>query len=145
VHKSLSFYYIAILWIVGVISVFLIVRPLVISMNEKNGFSDLSDISSANENKTIEKNSSGGLQNVTDVKLNDSGDLIFYDKTAFIRYFGDKYSEEELANSYDKAVAGKSDKNGKALIRVSRKTGVEKTKKSFSGSFDIRPVPVNKN
>jgi len=28
---------------------------------------------------------------------------------------------------------------------VSRKTGVEKTKKSFSGSFDIRPVPVNKN
>jgi len=74
---------------------------------------------------------------------NKGNELIFYDKTAFIRYFSDAYSEEELLVSYNKALAEKTNFNGKATIRVVRKGVKEKANKSFSGSFDIRPVPVN--
>jgi hypothetical protein len=146
VHKSLPFYYITTLWLVAIVSVFLIVRPLVISMNEKSNFIDFSDLAiSGEKNNTAENTATADLKNESNAVVNDSGDLIFYDKTAFIRYFGDQYTEEELTNSYNKAVADKSNPHGKALIRVVRKGGSEKAKKSFSGSFDIKPVPVSKN
>jgi len=146
VHKSLPFYYITTLWLVAIVSVFLIVRPLVISMNEKSNFIDFSDLAVSGEKSNSAENTvAADLKNESNAVINDSGDLIFYDKTAFIRYFGDQYSEEELTNSYNKAVADKSNSQGKALIRVVRKGGNEKAKKSFSGSFDIKPVPVSKN
>jgi len=146
VHKSLPFYYIVTLWLVAIVSVFLIVRPLVISMNEKSNFIDFSDIAiSGEKGSAAENTATTDIKNKNYSEVNDSGDLIFYDKTAFIRYFGDRYSEEELTISYNKAVADKSNSQGKPLIRVVRKGGSEKVKKSFSGSFDIKPVPVSKN
>lgn len=115
-------------------------------MNEKSNFIDFSDLAvSGEKNNTAENAVTADLKNESNAVVNDSGDLIFYDKTAFIRYFGDQYSEEELTNSYNKAIADKSNSQGKALIRVVRKGGSEKVKKSFSGSFDIKPVPVSKN
>jgi hypothetical protein len=148
VHKRLPFYYIATLWVVAIVSVFLIVKPLLFSLTENNtiaGLSDRSMMQRNDENTPAVTNIQlfDGSDGSKTTDTNDSNDLIFYDKTAFIRYFSDKYSEEELAVSYSKAVAEKTTIEGKAPIRVIRKTINENSKSSFSGGFDIRPVPVS--
>jgi hypothetical protein len=148
VHKRLPFYYIATLWVVAIVSVFLIVRPLLFSLTDNDTIAGLSDQlieQEIHEQGTAVANNPVFREN-SDTKstnTNDSNDLIFYDKTAFIRYFSDKYSEEELAVSYSKAVIEKATVEGKAPIRVIRKKLNENSKSSFSGGFDIKPVPVS--
>jgi hypothetical protein len=148
VHKRIPFYYIATLWVVAIVSVFLIVKPLLFSLTENNaiaGLSDRSILQRMDENVPAVVNNSVSNENegAKATNTNDSNDLIFYDKTAFIRYFSDKYSEEELAVSYSKAIAEKTTIEGKAPVRVIRKTENVNSKSSFSGGFDIRPVPVS--
>lgn len=147
-HKRIPFYYIATLWVVAIVSVFLIVKPLLFSLTENNriaGLSDQSILQGIDENaRAVADNAVfSEKDNAKTTNTNDSNDLIFYDKTAFIRYFSDKYSEEELAVSYSKAVAEKTAVEGRAPIRVIRKTINVNSKSSFSGGFDIRPVPVS--
>jgi len=150
VQKNLPVYYVAILWIVSLVSVFYILKPLMFSTNGKNHFENASRFKNTagnNENSGLVEDSSlvpVNTKKETD-NMNNGNDLVFYDKTAFIRYFSDKYSEEELMESYDKAVAEKAVGLGKTSILVVRKGINNNTKKSFSGSFDIRPVPFNKN
>jgi hypothetical protein len=148
VHKSIPFYYLLILWLVAIVSVFFIVKPLVSSIPVQNDFGSTSDFTSTGGNNEH----SGQVENKTTVPGSSNKDafnttkeegLIFYNKTAFIRYFSDKYSEEELAESYNQALAKKTNSMDKAPIRVVRKGIDERSKKSFSGSFDIKPVPVN--
>jgi hypothetical protein len=147
-HNRLPFYYITALWVVAIVSVFLIIKPLLFSLTENNAFTGLSDQSimqhmDENTPAVLNTHLFDGSDSSKTANSNDSNDLIFYDKTAFIRYFSDKYSEEELAVSYSKAVAEKTTIEGKAPIRVIRKTANENPKSSFAGGFDIRPVPVS--
>jgi hypothetical protein len=141
VHKRLPFYYIVTLWTVAIVSVFLIVKPLLLSIMGNNNFAYTADPaynSRALDNALLIENGKkeGAYSNSDD-------DLFFYNKTSFIRYFSDKYSEEELAVSYTKAFRRKNNLDEKSPIRVIRKTVTENSKKSFSGGFDIRPVPVS--
>jgi hypothetical protein len=141
VHKRLPFYYIVTLWTVAIVSVFLIVKPLLLTITDQNNFafaadpafnSPIADNAALIENGKKEKADS-----------NSGDDLFFYNKTSFIRYFSDKYPEQELAVSYTKAFSRKADIDEKSPIRVIRKIVTENSKNSFSGGFDIRPVPVS--
>lgn len=141
-HKRLPFYYIVTLWTVAIVSVFLIVKPLLLSVAGKNDIAFIIDPSfntpaAIDDAVLIEKDK----KESTDSNAGD--DLVFYNKTSFIRYFSDKYSEEELAVSYNKAVSKKANGEGKSPIRVVRKNVTDNSRNSFSGGFDIRPVPVS--
>ena len=144
-HKSLPVYFLTILWVVAVVLVFFIVSPLIMNNPEKNDVNYFSDFTVINGNKDPAPVANNAAtpdhsieQSFDKRKVND---LIFYDKTAFIRYFSDTYSEQELTDSYNKALAAKANAGEKLPIRVVMKGVNGKTRKSFSGSFDIRPVP----
>jgi hypothetical protein len=137
----LPFYYISTLWVVAIFSVFLIVKPLIGVFNKNSNFENTAiavtdEIAGNNNSDAIalsKKDYKGASTN---------SDLIFYDKTAFIRYFDNEYAEEELVNSYDKAGITDSGNAGRPLIRVSRKKINGKSLKSFSTDFYIGPVPA---
>lgn len=141
-HKRLPFYYIVTLWTVAIVSVFLIVKPLLLSITNRSDIAFSIDPSfkaaAIDDAVLIEKS-----REEKNVGSNTDDDLVFYNKTSFIRYFSDKYSEEELAVSYNKAVSKKADSEGKSPIRVVRKNVTDNSRNSFSGGFDIRPVPVS--
>ncbi len=140
-HKRLPFYYIVTLWAVAIVSVFLIIKPLLLSITEKNDIAYISDPSFNNgaidDAVLIEKSGKESADS------NAGDNLVFYNKTSFIRYFSDKYSEEELAVSYNKAVSKKAESGEKSPIRVIRKRVTDNSRNSFSGGFDIKPVPVS--
>ncbi len=145
-NKRIPFYYITILWVVAVISVLFILRRPALSINEKKNNGRITNLTGSNENvKSTDKKVAAKTQKnkIKDVK--DTGDLIFYDKTAFIRHFSDKYSEQELASLYYNAVNSSTNAKEKTLIQVVRKKNKGNSKNSFSRDFDIRPLPVKIN
>jgi hypothetical protein len=142
-HMRLPFYYISTLWVAAFISVVFIMKPLFGALNKSSTFK--------NTSLAVKDEVSGSLNAFTTVSLSGksenaytNSDLIFYDKTAFIRYFGNTYAEEELVVSYDKAGITDSGNTGKPLIRVSRKNISGKKAHSFSTDFYIGPVPKPK-
>jgi hypothetical protein len=147
VNKKIPFYYITILWVVAVFSILFILRRPALSGNNKKDNDRITNLAGSSESGKPADNSkvAEGIQKnkIGDVK--DTGDLIFYDKTAFIRHFSDKYSEQELALLYSNAVRSTPNAKEKTLIRVVRKKNNESSKNSFSGDFDIRPLPAKAN
>lgn len=144
-NKKIPFYYITILWVVAVVSVLFILRKPALSVTDKNDNVRITNFTGNTENSNS-AGTAGALEkqkNKIDVK--DSGDLIFYDKTAFIRHFSDQYSEEELALLYSNIVKSTANAKEKTLIQVVRKKNKENSKSSFSGDFDIKPIPVKGN
>ena len=145
-NKKIPFYYITILWVVAIAAVLFILKRPPLSNNDKKGNEQITNLTGRSEsekpadNKVAAKKQKNKLE---DVK--DTGDLIFYDKTAFIRHFSDKYSEQELALLYSNAVSSTANTKEKTLIQVVRKKSKENPKNSFSGDFDIKPLPVKNN
>lgn len=144
-NKRIPFYYITILWVVAVVSVLFILRQPALSNTDKKD-----NVRRANfEGNTKNGNPAGTVEALEKQKykinVKDTGDLIFYDKTAFIRHFSDQYSEQELALLYSNAVKSTANAKEKTLIQVVRKKNKENSKNSFSGDFDIKPIPVKAN
>lgn len=68
-------------------------------------------------------------------------DLMFYNKTSFVKYFENNYTEKELENSLNNASITVSRNPGKPIIKVSRKSNSSQYARSFSSDFYIAPVP----
>jgi hypothetical protein len=147
VNNKIPFYYITILWIVAVLSILFIVRRPALSGNNKKDNDRITNLTGSSESGKPADNSKAaeGIQENKIGDIKDTGDLIFYDKTAFIRHLSDKYSEQELALLYSNAVRSTANAKEKTLIRVVRKKNNESSKNSFSGDFDIRPLPAKTN
>jgi hypothetical protein len=73
-----------------------------------------------------------------------STDLVFYSKKAFLKYFGNEYSEADLNKSLAVAkIENKQqneEKEKKVFLKVVRKKTVAE-KKEFSSDFEIKAVP----
>ena len=65
-------------------------------------------------------------------------DLIFYDKKAFIRHFSNEFSVDELNLAYNRTTA-----DDKQIIRVTKRTLPDPSARSFSGSFEVKPIQIS--
>lgn len=137
--KSLPYYYIITLWIAAIVSVFLILVPLLSTKNNSGNLIELSAVS-LKSGSDVNNNIDLSSQNIS---TDESGDLIFYNKTSFIRYFNNQYKEEDLSLVYEKAIANKTNHYKMNSVKVIRKKQHPLVKQNFSGSFDIKPVPEN--
>lgn len=149
-NKKLAYYYVIALWGIAFASIFMIIKPMLLSWSERNSSGILSNLPDTHQGiedpeASIPQTSSSENDNNDSINTENFSDLIFYSKTAFMRYFRDKYPDEELSQNYKNAVPNTIEFKGKTLIRVVRKRGVKIEKKSFSESFDIKPVPVPGN
>jgi hypothetical protein len=126
-NKKLAIIGFVSIWIVAIITIVIIAWPTVVRlMDQKN-----------ESQPTVGNNS----YEVTDSRLianQNNKDEFFYEKKVFIRHYRNEYDSEEVivATPIRRIILPKP------TIKNNKPITVPQLKKETTGSFDIRPVPV---